>query len=98
MSKYFVGREGTVIISDAERESLPIIEKLCPGFQIKTLPPKLGFTPQSAEKQGESSGQRGKSRSDAPEVHPLRTLLPNKPVRAKGSLRSWTRCPPPKSL
>ncbi len=45
MSKYFVGKNGTVIISDAERESLPIIKKLCPDFQIKTLPPRHGFVP-----------------------------------------------------
>lgn len=52
MSKYFVGKNGNVIISDAERESLPIIQKLCPDFQIKTLPPKNGFIPNLQKNKG----------------------------------------------
>ena len=43
MSKIFIGRDGTLIISDAERKALPILEQLSPGFKIKVAPPHEGF-------------------------------------------------------
>jgi len=45
MSRISVWQDGTTIFSDAERKDLPLIQRLSPGFEVLSAPPREGFVP-----------------------------------------------------
>lgn len=57
MSKVFIGQDGTAIFSDVEREDLPLLQHLNPGYEMRTSPPGDGFVPNFQRNRGLIQGK-----------------------------------------